>query len=175
VKPQIKFVPPVVTEKEEPKNQEVIPPEIPKNVEIATQTVKGDTAAKYVAKVEAPPPPPPPVEKEVEKPVVEQIFTIVEQNPEFPDGQKAMFSWLSSNIKYPPIARENGIEGTVYVGFVVNTDGSIVDVIVKRGIGGGCNEEAVRVVQQMPNWKPGRQQGRPVRVAFTLPIKFKLE
>jgi periplasmic protein TonB len=137
--------------------------------------VKGDTAAKYVAKVEAPPPPPPPVEKEVEKPVVEQIFTIVEQNPEFPDGQKAMFSWLSSNIKYPPIARENGIEGTVYVGFVVNTDGSIVDVNVKRGIGGGCNEEAVRVVQQMPNWKPGRQQGRPVRVAFTLPIKFKLE
>ncbi len=105
----------------------------------------------------------------------EKIFTIVEQNPEFPDGQAALFKWLGSNIKYPAVARENGIEGTVYVGFVVNTDGSIVDVSVKRGIGGGCNEEAVRVVQQMPRWKPGKQQGRPVRVAYTLPIKFKLE
>jgi periplasmic protein TonB len=145
-------------------------------VDIGTTTVKGDTNATAFRAPEAPPPPPPPpVEKEPEKPKDDQIFTIVEQQPEFPDGASAMFKWLGQNIKYPAIARENGIEGTVYVGFVVNTDGSIVDVTVKRGIGGGCNDEATRVVQSMPRWKPGKQQGRAVRVAYTLPIKFKLE
>ena len=100
---------------------------------------------------------------------------MVEQKPEFPDGEAALFKYLSSNIKYPAIARENGVEGTVYVGFVVNTDGSITDVTVKRGVGAGCSEEAVRVIQGMPKWKPGRQQGRAVRVAYTVPVKFKLE
>jgi periplasmic protein TonB len=171
-------VPPKVKEdKEVPEEKApIIPPEIPKNVDIGTTTVKGDTNAKYVApEAPPPPPPPPPVEKEPEKEKPEQIFTIVEQQPEFPDGQAALFKWLGANVKYPAVARENGIEGTVYVGFVVNTDGSIVDVSVKRGIGGGCNDEATRVVSNMPRWKPGKQQGRAVRVAYTLPIKFKLE
>ena len=78
-------------------------------------------------------------------------------------------------MKYPAIARENGIEGVVYVGFVVGKDGSIRDVQVKRGIAGGCNEEAIRVIKLMPNWNPGKQNGKAVSVAFTIPVKFKLE
>jgi len=79
-----------------------------------------------------------------------------------------------NNIKYPEVARTSGITGTVYVQFVVEKDGSISDVKVVRGIGGGCDEEAVRVVKSMPRWKPGKQRGQPVRVYFTLPIEFKL-
>jgi TonB family protein len=103
------------------------------------------------------------------------IYTIVEQQPEFPQGQKAMFEWLGQNIKYPAKARENGVEGTVYIGFVVQKDGFLSDVTVKRGISSDCNEEAVRVISAMPKWKPGMQEGKAVAVAYTLPIKFKLE
>ena len=73
------------------------------------------------------------------------------------------------------MARENGISGTVFVMFVVNEDGAISDVQVRRGIGGGCDEEALRVVKKMPKWNAGKQRGKPVKVSFTLPIKFKLE
>ena len=73
------------------------------------------------------------------------------------------------------MARENGIEGTVYIEFVIGKDGSVIGAGVKRGIGGGCNEEALRVVNAMPNWKPGRQQGNPVKVKYTLPVKFRLQ
>jgi periplasmic protein TonB len=89
-----------------------------------------------------------------------------------------MFKFLQSNLKYPAVARENSVEGTVYVGFVVEKDGSISNVTVKRGIangGGGCNDEAVRVVKMMPKWKPGKQQGKAVKVNYTLPVKFKLQ
>jgi TonB family protein len=103
------------------------------------------------------------------------IYTIVDENPEFSQGQAALFKWLGSNIQYPKEARDNKIEGTVYVGFVVNQDGAISDVVVKRGIGGGCNQEAVRVISAMPNWKPGKLKGQFVRVAYTLPIKFKID
>jgi TonB family protein len=141
--------------------------EPPINVEVVDMTTASRT-------VELAPPPPMP-ENVPEKPVGEPIFTIVEESPEFPDGQAAQFKWLAQNLKYPAIARENQIEGTVYVGFVVNKDGSLEDLVVKRGIGGGCNEEAIRLIGAMPLWKPGKQQGQVVRVAYTLPIKFKLE
>jgi periplasmic protein TonB len=120
-------------------------------------------------------PPPPPVPKE--KPVVEEDkpIVIVEQMPQFPDGEAAMFKYLAENIQYPAVARENGIEGKVFISFVVNTDGSIVDAKVVRGIKGGCDEEALRVVRMMPKWKPGKQQGRAVRVLYNLPINFRLE
>jgi protein TonB len=95
--------------------------------------------------------------------------------PEFATGQAAMFKYLSENIKYPAVARENAIEGTVYLGFIVDADGNITNVTVKRGVSGGCTEEAVRVVSGMPKWKPGKQQGRAVKVNFTLPVKFKLD
>jgi protein TonB len=82
--------------------------------------------------------------------------------------------YLQDNIRYPAIARESGIQGTIYITFVVERDGSITDVKVLRGIGGGCDEEAIRVVQNMPKWTPGKQRGRPVRVQFSMPIRFTL-
>lgn len=103
------------------------------------------------------------------------IFTIVEENPSFPTGQSALFKYLADNIKYPAAAKANTIEGSVYVGFVVETGGCLTNVQIKRGIGYGCDEEAIRVIQSMPKWISGKQQGKPVRVAYTLPIKFKLE
>ncbi len=175
VRRTITFTPPRVVETAEPKNTPPIPPDIPVNVDISTKTTDGDPNAKYTAPVEVAPAPPP-VEKEAEKPKEDDVVrVIVEQRPEFPDGEAALMKFLSSNTKYPTIARENGIEGTVYLGFVVEKDGSITDVKIKRSVGGGCSEEAMRVVQSMPKWKPGKQQGRAVRVAFTIPVKFKLD
>jgi protein TonB len=83
-------------------------------------------------------------------------------------------NYLTSNIRYPEQARELDIQGTVFIEFVVEKDGSITNVVVKRGIGGGCDEEAVRVVKSMPKWKPGKQRGKPVRVRYTLPVRFQL-
>lgn len=83
--------------------------------------------------------------------------------------------FLRDNIKYPQIARESGIQGTVYVTFVVEKDGRVTDIRVLRGIGGGCDEEAVRVIKAMPRWQPGKQRGKPVRVQFNMPIKFTLQ
>ena len=111
---------------------------------------------------------------EVEKPK-EELFLIVEQQPEFPGGNAALLSFLQKNLRYPRAASNANISGKVYVQFVVNTDGSIQNAEVTKGIGFGCDEEALRVVQQMPRWKPGRQSGRAVRVKFTLPIVFALE
>jgi protein TonB len=116
----------------------------------------------------------PPVEEEEE--ISEQvIFTVVESMPEFPGGNGALMSYLAKNIKYPPLAKESGIQGKVFINFVVEPDGSISHVKVLRGIGGGCDEEAVRVVKNMPKWKPGMQRGKPVRVSFNLPVKFTLQ
>lgn len=110
-------------------------------------------------------------------PVVEkadEIFDVVENAPEFPGGMEAWYQYLNKNLKYPTQARRMGIEGTVYVVFVVNTDGTIQDVELLRGIGGGCDEEAIRVVSSAPKWTPGKQRGRPVRVRMRLPVRFKL-
>ena len=104
----------------------------------------------------------------------EPIFSIVEEPAQFPGGDDALSKFIHENIKYPREAIKNKISGTVYVQFVVEKDGSISDVKVVRGIGGGCDEEAVRVVKSMPKWEPGKQRGVPVRVYFTLPIEFKL-
>ncbi len=104
----------------------------------------------------------------------EVIFTVVEDQPEFPGGEEARQRFLEQNLRYPQMAREAGIQGTVFVTFVVETDGSVTDVRVLRGIGGGCDEEAVRVVSMMPRWEPGRQRGQPVRVQFNMPIRFRL-
>ncbi|MBQ5957711.1 MAG: M56 family metallopeptidase [Bacteroidales bacterium] len=104
----------------------------------------------------------------------DSIYQIVEVMPEFPGGAAAMFTYLSGNIKYPEEAKDKGISGRVFISFVVEKDGSVNQVQVKKGIGGGCDEEAVRVVQAMPKWKPGLQKGKPVRVSYLLPITFKL-
>ena len=105
----------------------------------------------------------------------EEVFLSVEENPEFPGGPAKLLEYVQKNLKYPMMARESDIQGKVFVGFVVEKDGSISNVKVLRGIGGGCDEEAVRVVQSLPKFKPGKQRGNPVRVAYTLPIVFKLQ
>ena len=94
--------------------------------------------------------------------------------PTFPGGDAALYKYLGKNIKYPPIARENNITGMVVLKFVINEDGSISDIQVLRDIGGGCAEEAIRVVKKMPNWKPGKQRGKAVKVHFNLPVRFTL-
>ena len=101
-------------------------------------------------------------------------FIIVEKMPEFPGGINALRKYLSKNIKYPSMARDIGIKGGVYLGFIIDKDGSITDIKVLKGIGGGCDEEAVRVVEGMPAWNPGKQGGKKVRVQFYLPINFIL-
>jgi periplasmic protein TonB len=116
-----------------------------------------------------------PIVFEEEEEVAEDvIFTVVEDQPEFPGGETARQQFLSDNLRYPQMAREAGIQGTVFVTFVVEIDGSVTDVRIVRGIGGGCDEEAIRVVKMMPNWEPGRQRGQPVRVQFVMPIRFRL-
>jgi protein TonB len=144
--------------------------EVPDEVEIEEievnfdVDVKEETVIKEVVIAEAPP-----VEEKAE-----QIFDVVETMPTPPGGMEGWNKYLSANLKYPTQARRMGIEGTVYVVFVVNTDGSIQDVEILRGIGGGCDEEAMRVVQAAPKWEPGKQRGKPVRVKMRLPIRFKL-
>ena len=102
------------------------------------------------------------------------VYNIVEQMPEFPGKEKAMMEFVTHNIHYPEEAKEKGIEGRVFVGFVIEKDGSINEVKVLKGIGHGCDEEAVRVVKSMPKWKPGMQKGKPVRVHYQMPFFFKL-
>ena len=104
-----------------------------------------------------------------------EIFTIVEEMPEFPGGMTKLAEYLAKNIKYPQMARESGIQGRVFVQFVVEPDGSVSNVAVMRSLGGGCDEEAMRVVKSMPKWKPGKQRGKPVRVSYILPVNFKLQ
>ena len=112
----------------------------------------------------------------VEEEVVEQeIFQIVEEMPAFPGGEQKLMEYVGKNIKYPQIARETGIQGRVFIGFVVEPDGSVSNVKLLRGIGGGCDEEAMRVVKSMPKWKPGKQRGKAVRVSYQIPVFFKLQ
>lgn len=116
----------------------------------------------------------PPAVVEEEEVAEAEIFTVVEESPSFPGGDVARIQFLQQNIVYPQMARESGIQGTVYVTFVVERNGAVTDVRVLRGIGGGCDEEAVRVIKAMPKWNPGKQRGKPVRVQFNMPIKFTL-
>ncbi|NNF01364.1 MAG: energy transducer TonB [Bacteroidia bacterium] len=137
--------------------------EIENEIEIEETEVDDDTEIEIIEVFEE--------EEAIEEP---EIFMIVEQMPTFPGGEAALHGYLQKNIKYPPVARENGISGTVYVNFVVTETGSITDIKILRGIGGGCDEEAVRVIRSMPNWKPGKQRGKAVKVSFNCPINFKL-
>ena len=115
------------------------------------------------------------VDVEEEEVVEQEIFQIVEEMPSFPGGDQKMMEFVAKNIKYPQIARETGVQGKVFVNFVVEPDGSVSNVKILRGIGGGCDEEAMRVVKSMPKWKPGKQRGKAVRVSYNLPVNFKLQ
>ena len=120
--------------------------------------------------VAAPPPPPAP------KPEVSnKVFEVVEEMPSFPGGAVALNAFLSSNTKYPVVAQENGVQGRVIVGFVVERDGSISDVKVLRSVDPSLDREATRVVKSMPKWTPGKQNGSTVRVKYTVPVVFRLQ
>lgn len=109
-----------------------------------------------------------------DKPENDSIYQIVDEMPEFPGGEAAMMKFVANNVKYPQEARDKEIDGRVFISFVVEKDGSVSNVKVMRGIGGGCDEEAVRVISAMPKWKPGFKDGKPVRVSYMMPINFKL-
>ncbi|MBP3517788.1 MAG: energy transducer TonB [Parabacteroides sp.] len=117
----------------------------------------------------------PPAVVEEEEESSQQIFTVVETMPEFPGGQGALMSFIAKSIKYPVIAQENGIQGRVTCSFVVNTDGSIVDAEIMRGVDPSLDKEALRVINTMPKWSPGKQRGKPVRVKYTVPVMFRLQ
>lgn len=138
------------------------------DVEIASSEDDASVAQQetYVAPV---------VEEEEEEEAAQQIFTVVEKQPEFPGGMAELMKFLAKSIKYPVIAQENGIQGRVVCSFVVNRDGSIVDIQVMRGVDPSLDKEAVRVIGTMPKWKPGEQRGKPVRVRFILPVQFRLQ
>jgi TonB family protein len=104
----------------------------------------------------------------------DDVFKISEIKPAYPGGEKAMMGYLSKNIRYPQTAKEDGIEGTVFVQFVVEKDGSITDVNVVKGIHSALDSEAKRVVSKMPSWQPGKQNGTDVAVQYTLPVRFEL-
>lgn len=104
-----------------------------------------------------------------------KVFFIVEDMPEFPGGELALRQYIANAIKYPVIAQENGIQGKVYVTFVVDKDGGISDARIARGVDPSLDKEALRVVNQLPKWKPGKQRGQPVRVSYTVPINFVLQ
>ena len=110
----------------------------------------------------------------IEEEKADQIFDVVETQPNPPGGMSGWNKYLSDNLKYPTQARRMGVEGTVIVVFVINTDGTIQDVEVLRGIGGGCDEEAVKIVKNAPKWEPGKQRGKPVRTRMRLPIRSNL-
>ncbi len=103
------------------------------------------------------------------------VFFIVEDMPEFPGGEEALRKYIAQSVKYPVIAQENGIQGRVYVSFVVNTKGKVTDVKIARGVDPNLDKEAIRVVQAMPAWKPGKQRGKAVKVSYTVPINFVLQ
>lgn len=114
------------------------------------------------------------VEEEVEEEAIP--FAFVEEKPKFQGGDANTFSkWVNSKLVYPEIAKENGIQGRVTLQFTVNTDGSVSNVIVLRGVDASLDKEAVRIVSQSPKWSPGRQRERPVKVTYTFPVIFKLQ
>jgi len=107
--------------------------------------------------------------------IAEQIHLVVEEMPSFPGGEAEMYNYIGKNIEYPQLAKESGISGRVFLSFVIEKDGSVTDVQILRGIGGGCDKEAARVIKSMPKWEPGIQRGKAVRVQYRMPIKFTLQ
>lgn len=175
VKSSIKFTAPVI------KNDSEVKPEEEMKTQEDLQKTKTTIGAFTVvgndeidgevlkAKEEIAQPEPPKNEEE------NKVFDVVEEQPSFPGGQGALMSWLHDNIKYPVVAAENGIQGKVIVQFIVGKNGSISNVKVLRSVDPSLDKEAVRVVSNMPNWTPGKQNGASVNVRFTLPVTFRLQ
>ncbi|MBK0379841.1 energy transducer TonB [Mucilaginibacter segetis] len=167
---QVRFPPPVVKPDNEVREKD--PPTV-KELEVADpgpKDQKGDPNADI--RIDEP------VGNSDIKQVVEadpnKIFTAVEKQPSFPGGDAGFYKYLGKAIRYPAIARENNVQGRVILQFVVERDGSLTDIKVIRGIGSGCDEEAVRALKNSPRWSPGIQNGRPVRVQYSVPVSFSL-
>ena len=161
VQETVKFTPPKVVDK--PVEEEQPPPqEKLSETTVSTETHEGEK------QIDLPPEP-------VVDPDEGKIFTIVEEMPSFPGGDAKLIEFIQKNTKYPPVARENGVSGRVFITFIVGKDGKVTDAKVVRGIGAGCDEEALRVIRSMPTWSIGKQNGRPVQVQFTLPVNFSLK
>lgn len=174
VKSSIKFTAPVIKKDELVKEEDEIDLQKVENSKttIGAFTVEGNDEVGgeiLKAKEEIAQPEPPKHEEE------NKVFDVVEQMPSFPGGQGALMQWLSSNIKYPVIAAENGVQGRVIVQFVVEKDGSVTDVRVAKSVDPSLDKEAARVVKAMPKWIPGKQNGSAVRVKYTVPVTFKLQ
>jgi len=168
LKSTVKFTPPVIKPDEEVTEEPPPAVEELKEADPGTKTVEGNSNGVDASLLdgngkeaidEGPPP----------------ILTIVEKMPVFPGGEQELFNYLNKNIKYPAIARENGIQGRVFVTFVVDAEGKVKDAKILRGLGSGLDDEALRVVRNMPAWKPGMQNGRVVQVQYNLPIVFTLK
>ena len=175
VKSSVKFTAPIIKKDEEVKEEdEVKLDEVQKSDKaVGAFTVEGNDevgGAVLKAKEEIAAPEPP-------KHVVEEtkIFTVVEQMPMYPGGDAALMGYLRDNIHYPTVAAENGVQGRVVVGFVVERDGSITDVKVLRSVDPSLDREAMRVVKSMPRWTPGKQNGSAVRVKYQVPVTFRLQ
>jgi protein TonB len=157
-------------------------------IEIPDEAMMLDEDIEIAPPREVEPPPPPPMPEAV-VPEKETVFKIVEDMPRFPGcenqglsrqdaktcAQEELTKFVYGNLKYPAIARENGVEGRVILQWVVNPDGSIRDINVLRDPGARCGAEATRIIKMMPKWIPGKQRGRPVPVQYTFPVQFKLE
>ncbi|MDN5203584.1 energy transducer TonB [Fulvivirgaceae bacterium BMA10] len=154
--------PPVIQQPEiiEVPDEEEIEQEIEVNLDVE---ITEETAIEEIVFDDAP-----------EEEVADEVFTIVEEQPTPDGGMGAFYKFVQKNMKYPSQARRMGIEGKVFVQFVVDKDGTITEVQAVKGIGAGCDEEAVRVLKSHPKWKPGKQRGRPVKVRMIIPITFKL-
>jgi periplasmic protein TonB len=171
LKSSIKFTPPIIKPDEEVQEEEIIKTqeELTKaDVTISTADIKGTDEVNGVDIGDL-------NNQIVGEDTISAPYVVVEQMPEFPGGESALRNYLSTSVKYPKIALENGIQGKVYISFVVDTNGGISNVKVTRGIDTALDKEAIRVIKAMPKWIPGKQNGQAVRVSFTLPINFVLE
>jgi protein TonB len=171
----VKFVPPVVKKDEEVQEEEpkkAIEELVEEEKDIGTEDKKGQDDALPTIEEN-------PQELAVEPvaaPVEEKTYEMfdIQKPPSFPGGEQQLLKYLSENIQYPALARENNIQGTVVLTFVVGKNGNVTDVQIVKDVGGGTGKEAVRVVKAMPKWNPGEANGHPVKVRFTLPVRFKL-
>ncbi|WP_455512839.1 energy transducer TonB [Leyella stercorea] len=173
-KSSVRFTAPVIKKDEEVKEEDEIKLDEVQKSDKAVGAFKvegndevGGAVLKAKEDIAAPEPP-----KHVEE---TKVFTVVEQMPMFPGGDAALMSYLANNIHYPTVAAENGVQGRVVVGFVVERDGSITDVSVLRGVDPSLDREAMRVVKSMPRWTPGKQNGSAVRVKYQVPVAFRLQ
>lgn len=172
-----RFVPPVVTEDAKAPDEDLT------EIEVLIDSDKGIGARNQDGDPDAPPTDEPdlsglgPVLEYTPAPEDNTVYEFVDVNkmPSFPGGERELLLFLAKHIEYPPLARENNIQGVVALSFVIGKDGSIGDVTVLKDIGGGCAKEAVRVVKEMPKWSPGEANGHPVKVRFVLPVRFQLQ